>query len=307
MLVDARTIHVTPPPQAVLSNCLHLGNIALSLSGSSPDEILIPQQLSPFLENNQSADIEVFAQWVDDLRPQSTGWVFDSGALWQVFHEGEGFVFDFVSVVLGSNPYKRLVVDQTFSSARLLLNHKLLQGYAPIFPLEYPTDELLVTNYLARHRLGVEVHACGFIDPSAGGQLFLGHSGAGKSTTTRLWQAARDPLILSDDRIILRLEDGHLHMYGTPWHGEAAFAEPGEARLERIFILQHGPSNRIQRMSKARALAEVFARCFPPFHNPDGLEGALEFIGCALDVVPCYEFQFVPDGSAVDAVLDFND
>jgi hypothetical protein len=307
MLVDARTTPVTPPLQAVLRNCLHVGNITLSLCGSSPKEILLPEQLSPFVENNQLANIEVFVEFVDDLCPQATGWVFDSGALWRVFHGREGFVFDFLSLVLGRNPYKRLVVDKTFSSARLLLNHSLLQGYAPIFPLEYPTDELLITNYLAQHRLGVEVHACGFIDPSAGGQIFLGHSGAGKSTTTRIWQAARNPVILSDDRIILRLKEGHLHMYGTPWHGEAAFAEQAEARLKRIFILQHGPSNRIQRMSKARALGEVFARCFPPFHNPDGLEGALEFIKCALDVVPCYEFQFVPDGSAVGAVLDFND
>jgi hypothetical protein len=307
MLVDARTTHVSPPPQAVFRNCLGVGDITLSLCGNSPEDILIPEPLSWFLENNRSANIEVFAEFVSDLLPQRTGWVFDSGALWRVFHGGEGFVFDFVSVVLGSNPYKRLLVDKTFSSAQLLLNRSLLGGYAPIFPLEYPTDELLITNYLAQHRLGVEVHACGLIDPSAGGQLFLGHSGAGKSTTTRIWQAARNPLILSDDRIILRLKDGHLHMYGTPWHGEAAFAEQGEARLKRIFILQHGPSNRIEPMSKARALGEVFARCFPPFHHPHGLEGALEFIQHALDVVPCYEFQFVPDRSAVDAVLDCND
>ena len=122
---------------------------------------------------------------------------------------------------------------------------------------------------------------CGMIDSIAGGELFLGHSGAGKSTTTRIWQSARNPMILSDDRIILRLENGALRMYGTPWHGEAAFAEQGMAALKRIFILQHGPRNKIKPLSKAQAVGEVFARSFPPFHSASGLDGALERVGPA--------------------------
>lgn len=307
MLLDLRTSYRTPPPLAVVRSCLHIGNVRLALCGGSPDDILISEQLSSFVENTPSTDIEVFAEFVDDLFPQSAACGFDSGALWRVFPSGGSFVFDFTSELLGSTPYKRLTVDKAFSFAQLSLNRRLLAPYAPVFPLEYPTDELLITNHLAKHRLGVEVHGCGLIDPIAGGQLFLGHSGAGKSTTTRIWQAARNPLILSDDRVILRLDDSHLNMYGTPWHGEAAFSEQGEAHLKRIFILQHGFDNRFHLMNKAQAVGEVFARCFPPFHSADGLEGALEFIHRVLDVVPCYEFQFVPDRSAVDAVLDFND
>jgi len=137
--------------------------------------------------------------------------------------------------------------------------------------------------------------------------LFLGHSGAGKSTTTRIWQSSRNPEVLSDDRIILRLHDGELRMYGTPWHGEAGLASPSKTKLSRIFVLQHGPRNEITAMTKAQAAGEVFARSFPPFHSAAGLERTLEFINRVLDVVPCYQFQFVPDESAVKAVLDFHD
>lgn len=307
MLLDARTREFAPALPTVLRNRLRVGKVTLALCGGSAEEIRIAEQLTPFLEDEHSADIEVSAEFVDDLTSQATPCLFDSGALWRVFSSHTGFTFDFVSEVLGSSPYKRLFIDKNFTSGRLLLNRTLLARYAPICPLEYPTDELLITNWLANHRTGVEVHGCGLIDLSAGGQLFLGHSGAGKSTTTRIWQAAREPLILSDDRIILRIEDGRLRMYGTPWHGEAAFAYPGEASLSRIFILQHGAGNRIRRMSKAEAVAEVFARCFPPFHSPEGLEGVLEFIHRTLNVVPCYEFEFVPDESAVDAVVNFHD
>lgn len=307
MLVDARTLRTSLPPFAVLRNSLHLGKVTLALCGASAEEIRIHEQLAPFVDNSRPADIEVVTEFVDDLHPQSTPCRFDSGAVWRVFSSGEGLVFDFTSDFLGSHPYKRIETNEDFSSVQLLLNRRVLAGHAPIFPLEYPADELLITNYLAKHSLGVEVHGCGLIDPVAGGQLFLGHSGAGKSTTTRMWQTVRRPLILSDDRLILRLDGGTLRMFGTPWHGEAAFAEQGNAPLNRIFILQHGLSNRITRMPKPLAVGEVFARCFPPFHSPKGVEHALEFISRMLDAVPCYEFQFVPNESAIKAVLQFHD
>jgi len=307
MLVDARTFRTSLPPLAVLRNSLHLGKVTLALCGASPEEIRIHEQLAPFVDNSHPADIEVMTEFVEGLQPRSTPCRFDSGAVWRVFSSSESLVFDFMSDVLGSHPYKRMVVNEDFSSVRLLLNRSVLAGHAPIFPLEYPADELLITNYLAKHSLGVEVHGCGLIDSIAGGQLFLGHSGAGKSTTTRMWQTARQPLVLSDDRLILRLDGGALRMFGTPWHGEAAFAEQGNAPLNRMFILQHGLSNRITRMPKPLAVGEVFARCFPPFHSAEGVEHTLEFISRMLDEVPCYEFQFVPNESAITAVLAFHD
>lgn len=306
MFVDATSNLAFLPPRVVLRNSLHIGGITLALCGESPEEVKVNDELLAFSSNTHSADIEVHAEFVNELRAFPGEPRFNSGALWRVFSQSDGLSFDFVSDFLGSDPYKRLIVDRAFSTAHLLLNNRLLASHAPILPLEYPTDELLITNHLASRQLGIEVHGCGLIDSRAGGQLFLGHSGAGKSTTTRIWQSIRSPFILSDDRIILRLHDGQLRMYGTPWHGEAAFAEQGNANLSRIFILQHGPANRIRQLSKTLAAGEVFARSFPPFHSRTGLEGVMEFINRILDVVPCYEFQFVPDRSAVEAILGFH-
>src|SRR5581483_12094600 len=164
-------------------NSLHIGGVTLALQGESPDVIRLNRDLLPFCDDTHCADIEVRTEFVKELKPFPGEPRFDSGALWQLFSEHDGFTFDFVSDLLGRAPYKRLVVDRNFSLAGLFLSQRLLAPFAPIFPLEYPTDELLITNYLALHGLGVEVHGCGLIDSAAGGQLFLGHSGAGKSTT----------------------------------------------------------------------------------------------------------------------------
>ena len=57
--------------------------------------------------------------------------------------------------------------------------------------------------------------------------------------------------VLSDERIILREEDGEIWMYGTPWHGDGHIAEPGRARLDRVFFLRHGPRNALTAVPSA--------------------------------------------------------
>jgi len=98
-----------------------------------------------------------------------------------------------------------------------------------------------------------------------------------------------------------------LWMYGTPWHGEAALASPNKAKLNRIFILQHGKENEVATLSPAQAVGELFARSFPPFHSAAGLERTVEFLHPVVDAVPCYEFRFLPDENAIQTVLKFHD
>lgn len=281
-----------------------IGGISLALSSGFARGTNLSGGLKTFIRRDWPAAIDVSVEWVDELHSFPGKPFFDSSALWKLFRCDDELIFDFSSHTLGSNPYKRLCTDDTFRSARLYLNHQLRKKLATTSPLEYPTDELLFTNYLAAHGLGVEVHGCGLIDRETGGHLFLGHSGAGKSTTAALWQSLRNPEILSDDRIILRIENGELWMHGTPWHGEGCFASPNKAKLNRILILQHDERNQMIEMSRGRAAAELFARSFPPFHSPEGLQNVMDFLHRVVNIVPCYEFGFVPDATAVETVIE---
>jgi hypothetical protein len=294
-----------------LSSFVSIGEVSLALSGTISEDIDLGRQLEAFQSESTNPDIEVSVEWADCLRIWQDNAVFDSGSVWTLFRDGTDFIFDFVSSPLSAHPYKRMWVSSDFRVATITLNREVLRDHHPVFALEYPADELLVTNYLA-NGLGVEVHGCGLLDFETGGHLFLGHSGAGKSTTAKLWQSLRDPEILSDDRIILRLQDDGLWMHGTPWHGEAAFAAPAKARINRIFILEHGipehgVENKITPLTRSRAVGELFARSFPPFHSAAGLERTVGFLEQILNRVPCYQFQFIPDASAVEKVISFHD
>jgi hypothetical protein len=283
-----------------------VGGLTLEINGDAAEDVDGGVELRQFEITGARSDIKLNVRWAGALEACGSQRAFESGATWRLSLVGDEFVFEFTSPLLGTSPYKQLRVDNSFSRADLILSSNALRSCQDVSPIEYPVCELLVTNYLAQHGLGVEVHGCGIVD-QARGYLFLGHSGAGKSTTARLWDSFRRAQILSDDRLILRLHDGEVWMYGTPWHGEAAFATAGEVRLENIFVLRHGSTNQFMRLPKALAVGEIFARSFPPFHSAIGLERTVEFLKQVIETAPCFEFQFVPDQSAIASVLAFHE
>ena len=251
--------------------------------------------------NDEAADTRVSAAW-GELRHPAGHRIFDSGALWQLFRQEENYVFDFTSPIYGPVPYKRARFSPDFASGEVFLHRDYFNRSAPAFPLEYPLDEILMTNLLARGR-GIEVHACGLRDLDGRGYLFLGHSGAGKTTSARVWEKA-GVLILSDDRIILRYLDGKVWMYGTPWHGEAELAASARTELTQIFFLGRGARNEMVTMGEPEAVAQLFTRSFVPFYNPAGLDYSLELLQQVARAVPCAELRFVPDERVIEFVRE---
>jgi hypothetical protein len=294
-----------------------VGGVSVHLASTDIEGVALVPSLEPFRAETAASDINIRITWTDSLCPPSGPQLFDSGSLWRVYEDGAGLQFDFSTPILAKQPYKRLIVDGQFRRARLQMNAEWFRdtGYT-VAPLEYPLDELLIVHRLTQEK-AIELHGVGIVGPDGSSNLFIGYSGAGKSTTARLWTAHHDVQILSDDRIIvrehrvcenqLREAASQIFMYGTPWHGEAAFALPDRAPLQRIFILEHGCGNVITRLSRSQAVAELFARSFVPFHRHEYLDSALSFLERVADSVPCYRYAFEPDERAVDRILNFHD
>lgn len=284
-----------------------IGGVSVEVAGNRDSDVALVPSLLPFRVEAGASDVSIQVKWTGSLTPRAGRQLFDSGTTWRVHEDEAGFQFDFNSPVFGKRPYKRLLVDKHFREATLQMSEEAFAGFPNVAePLEYPLDELLIMHRLTQEE-AVELHSCGIVSPDRTGNLFVGHSGAGKSTTTRLWTSCEDVEVLSDDRIIVRREAGQIVMYGTPWHGEAAFASPGSAALSRIFILEHGLGNVLTRLPASQAVAELFARSFVPFHRHEYVDSALQFLQDVVSVVPCYRYTFEPDHRAVERILNFHD
>jgi hypothetical protein len=290
-----------PGCQGVPQVAYRIGGITFGLIGEKDVLLALDSELREFGVETDSLDVSLRISWCDSLEAPGSTPLFHSGGLWSLFAAPDGCRFSFQSAFLGKTPYKEAWLDKEFRSGRVLLSRRYFDTDRPVYPLEYPLDELLMIHRLSRGE-GVEVHAVGITDENGCGHLFLGHSGAGKSTTAKLWKGRAGVHILSDDRIILRVHDGQIWMYGTPWHGDAGIASPDCAQLSRIYLLEHGRRNEQQPLPPGLAAAELFARSFVPHHSAEGIRFTLDFLDRVAREIPCSVFRFVPDESAVEAI-----
>jgi hypothetical protein len=280
-----------------------IGGISLGATSSAGGPMLLPDaQISDFLVLDRKCDLEFEVGFGERFDSDPGALVFDSLGLWKLFRNSEGFCFRLTSNFVGTFPYKQAIVAPDFGSGRIEFSREYFSADQPLNPLEYPLDELLWIHRLSMGE-GVELHGCGVIAPDGRGLLLTGHSGAGKSTSSRLWSKQVGARVLSDDRIILRREKGRVWMYGTPWHGDAGIAEADRWPLDGIFILAHGGKNELRPMSRTTASAELYARSFVPHHSSDAVAFNLEFLSKVTAEVPCFDFSFVPDITAVEVLL----
>jgi hypothetical protein len=217
--------------------------------------------------------------------------------VWEVHRAGRGLLYTFRAPRTGI--YKALAIDRAITRGTLYFPRR--RG-GPRYALDFPLDELLFQHHLARVG-ALEVHACAVVE---GGQalLFCGQSGAGKSTTARLWRRYRpEAHTLSDDRVVLRAQGGALVAHGTPWHGDGGFASPGHAPLRAVFFLRQARRPALLALHPAEATARLFTRTFPPMWDASAVRATLRTCARAAAQVPVFELRFPPDASAVATVL----
>jgi hypothetical protein len=93
------------------------------------------------------------------------------------------------------------------------------------------------------------LHGCGILGADRQAILFIGHSGAGKTTIARLCKEHYK--ILNDDTVIASCDNGNWILSGTPWIGREATV-PGLAKsapLKAIAVLVQADNNSINRIA----------------------------------------------------------
>lgn len=300
-MIEELSRSVAEPQSRIASDVfIEVAGLTVNMTGGDPQPALVGA-VSRFAVAARPADITVDTRW-GELGEENHGRrLFDSGSLWQLYEEDRGYRFRLAGIRPGQTTYKVARFNEDFTRGEVICDPRLVAGDEPLYPLQYPLDELLFINLLARGR-GVEIHSCGVMDADGRGYLFVGESGAGKSTSGRIWLEQPGVELLSDDRIIIRREDGKFWMYGTPWHGEAELSAALKVELKHIFFLRHGESNRLVPQTRVEAAARLFSNAFPTFYNAEGIRFTLEFLDALTADVPCAELVFVPDRGVVDFV-----
>ncbi len=177
--------------------------------------------------------------------------------------------------------------------------HPGLSGHLHCFHAPY--DRVLVSGRLA-HLGGAILHTCGVVDNGTA-LLFAGASGTGKTTMARLWHHAGATL-MNDERTIVVLRNGKPCAGSSPWHGEDNRVSPLCAAPGAIFFIRHGSRNRLTPLQPPEIVARLMTLSIIPLFLNDAVQRLLDLWSVVAEQIPCYDFAFTPDASAVTLVRE---
>jgi hypothetical protein len=136
--------------------------------------------------------------------------------------------------------------------------------------------------------------------------MFLGESGTGKSTHTRLWlKYIADSELLNDDSPIVRSLEGVPTVFGSPWSGKTPCYHNRHFPIAAVVRLSQAPHNQITRLSRLQALGALLPSCPPQFARGERLmDGLVAVISSVIGSVPVYHLECLPDQAAAELVFN---
>ncbi|MEO8358664.1 MAG: hypothetical protein ABI672_01430 [Vicinamibacteria bacterium] len=277
-------------------NRLKVGGTVLVARGENESIISWPKRTDPFLVKT-GEDIDVTVHRKNGPRPGKL--LFESEGVWRAYQQEEQHLL--LTFRVGRTIYKSALMDDAFTKGDIFFPRPSGEGTGPRSAMRFPLDEMLFQQRWSRDGL-LEVHSCGVQDRS-GVLLFAGHSGAGKSTTARLWNHFEPSrTILSDDRVLLDPRDpGAVRAFGTPWHGMGRFGSTAQGRLSTLFFLEQAKVSEAVRLHPAEAAARLFTRTFPPIWDRDVTARVVNTCGDIAERVPAFLLRFRKDETAIAA------
>ena len=163
-------------------------------------------------------------------------------------------------------------------------------------------DKLLMIAFIysaARYRTVLLHASC--IRKDTWGVAFIGHSGAGKSTHSRLWLShISGTSLLNDDQPAVRVEeDGTVTVYGTPWSGKTPCYKAEKATLKGLFRMVQAPHNEVRPLTPVLLFRELLASCSMMKTDAVTFRMIVATLGKIVAQVPGFILENRPEEAAV--------
>ncbi len=132
--------------------------------------------------------------------------------------------------------------------------------------------------------------------------IFLGKSGTGKSTHSRLWlENIQGTDLLNDDNPALGFDqDGKPCVYGTPWSGKTPCYRNVCAPLNAIVRLEQAPENSIARDSGLNAYAALYGSVSAIRWNRPIMDAITSSVEKIVSSVKVFHLSCLPDRAAAE-------
>ena len=298
----------------LITKCIPLGNIyKYTVAGHTfavclpdefnPDDHLGPYE--PFAESGESEPLFTLTLAVkDSLKETRPGKVLeclnDEAPYFWIFEDEHGkynFAFSYSKqrpdcVLIPSEDFRNSTVYVPSAAAGRLAEFALSNAMMLLYTFcTTPHDTLMVHASVISH--------------AGGGYMFLGRSGTGKSTHSRLWLSnIDDTSLLNDDNPVIRMIDGEAYVYGTPWSGKTPCYKNEVLPLKAVVRLSQAPFNRISRFAPLHAFASLMPACSCMRWDSNSVSYLHKTVEKVIAKVPGYHLECLPDADAARVCHD---
>lgn len=130
--------------------------------------------------------------------------------------------------------------------------------------------------------------------------LFLGESGTGKSTHTRLWvESIKGAALLNDDSPFLDAGKAEIKAWGSPWSGKTPCYRDESYPVAAIVRLSQATENRIRPLKTSEAIGALLPSLPPSFAYDEATSDRLsEILSRIIGQIPVYHLECLPDAGA---------
>lgn len=126
------------------------------------------------------------------------------------------------------------------------------------------------------------------LECNAEGYAFLGRSGTGKSTHTRLWLKYIDGTrVVNGDKPILQFDGTKFLVYGTPWNGKEGFGCNTIVPLKGLCFLEQAKENSIRKLTAAETSNRLFTQVLLP-QEEESVVATLDLLDKMIAITPAY-------------------
>lgn len=209
-----------------------------------------------------------------------------------IFETGRGYEIELI-LLADRRRRAHMTVDKDFTTA------EIESSGGDIIEWFFQNNFLMMLYTFASAPHGTAMFHASVITVEKRGYIFLGHSGTGKSTHSRLWlENIEGSALLNDDNPIVRIIDGTAKVYGSPWSGKTPCYINGSAEVGAFVSLEQAPENSIDKLKAARSFACLMAATSCMKQNERIYDGICDTLTAVASSVPVFRLKCLPNKEA---------
>lgn len=190
-----------------------------------------------------------------------------------------------------------LFVDGTAGSG-LFWAREGLNPYSVVFEICFALRIMYTYNSM---KYGAVLMHSSVIVENGSAVMFLGTSGTGKSTHSRLWlENIPGAELLNDDNPVIRLENGMINVYGSPWSGKTPCYRNAHAPVRAMVRLFQAPENSARRLKGLEAFTNIISSASTIKWDRKVMDGVMSVISAASMNLTCLCVNCLPDRDAAE-------